>query len=440
MVCSDGNACTDDTCNPSNGNCIYTNDDGNTCTDGDACTPVDSCVNGACMPGTPISCDDGNTCTLDSCSAGICQHVPGGSCSVSGTVAYYRNNLSSSEPSAKPVPNAGVDGTGDALADDLTDGSGLYAISGLAGNVTIATVPKYGAPRASDHNGAITSFDASLAAQSSVLLVTLSPNQRLAADVTGNGAVTSLDASFIAQFAVLVVDHFPVATSSASDWKFLRCDTYVDATNNTCGPASFTHNPLTGSPIDNFFAILYGDVSGNWASAVPPLTGQGEEAIAADDAQKARALKLAGIPPAGRPANLAPARLSIEGWNGPLPAGQRRELFVVAQNADGIQGLDLVLGFDPGVLRVVGVEPAGIGAGLAAVTHHDGQLQRIAAYGPAALAGSGAVLKITVEAQANVGRSLPVSMNAQANEGRIPVKVTGTKPVAPRPGRDGGPQ
>ena len=51
---------------------------GTPCTDGEsACTPIDTCQGGVCV-GTPLNCDDGNPCTLDSCSPGLgCQNTPG---------------------------------------------------------------------------------------------------------------------------------------------------------------------------------------------------------------------------------------------------------------------------------------------------------------------------------------------------------------------------
>jgi hypothetical protein len=63
--CSDGNSCTLDSCDPSVG-CVF-RPTGGGCSDGDACTGGDLCVNGACRPGPPVSCNDDNTCTADSC-------------------------------------------------------------------------------------------------------------------------------------------------------------------------------------------------------------------------------------------------------------------------------------------------------------------------------------------------------------------------------------
>ena len=66
-TCNDGNACTDDTCNPQNGHCSHANDNTNSCSDGNACTS-DVCVSGACV-GTPsVDCNDGNACTDDACN------------------------------------------------------------------------------------------------------------------------------------------------------------------------------------------------------------------------------------------------------------------------------------------------------------------------------------------------------------------------------------
>lgn len=76
--CNDANTCTDDTC-PA-GACVFS-DNTSPCDDGDACTGGDTCSVGVCS-GTPIAgcqvctlntdCDDANTCTDDTCPAGVC--------------------------------------------------------------------------------------------------------------------------------------------------------------------------------------------------------------------------------------------------------------------------------------------------------------------------------------------------------------------------------
>ncbi len=67
------NPCTDDSCDPWTGNCVFTPNN-NTCSDGNACTLNDTCVAGQCV-GTRNPCDDGDPCTRDYCVDG-----PGGGC------------------------------------------------------------------------------------------------------------------------------------------------------------------------------------------------------------------------------------------------------------------------------------------------------------------------------------------------------------------------
>lgn len=59
--CDDGNTAAGDCCD---GACAI---ETGSCDDGDPCTTGDSCVVGECTGGTPVSCDDGIACTVDSC-------------------------------------------------------------------------------------------------------------------------------------------------------------------------------------------------------------------------------------------------------------------------------------------------------------------------------------------------------------------------------------
>ncbi len=65
VSCIDGNACTDDACDPDEG-CLHTPNEA-PCSDGNVCTVDDACGAGECIPGTPLSCSDDNLCTDDSC-------------------------------------------------------------------------------------------------------------------------------------------------------------------------------------------------------------------------------------------------------------------------------------------------------------------------------------------------------------------------------------
>ncbi|MFQ5479120.1 MAG: hypothetical protein ACE5E4_10935, partial [Candidatus Binatia bacterium] len=67
--CDDGNGCTVDLCLPS-GACHHANA-AVACDDGDACTTGESCSDGACVGGSAVICDDGNACTDDLCDPAV---------------------------------------------------------------------------------------------------------------------------------------------------------------------------------------------------------------------------------------------------------------------------------------------------------------------------------------------------------------------------------
>ena len=68
--CGDGQACTLDLCDPSDGACSHVPTTGN-CSDDDPCTVGESCAGGACAGGQPAVCDDGNPCTSDTCAPAV---------------------------------------------------------------------------------------------------------------------------------------------------------------------------------------------------------------------------------------------------------------------------------------------------------------------------------------------------------------------------------
>ena len=69
-LCDDGNACTHDVCDASAGCSSLTAVlDGKPCDDLDKCTKGETCKTDSCAGGQPVSCDDGNPCTLDGCDA-----------------------------------------------------------------------------------------------------------------------------------------------------------------------------------------------------------------------------------------------------------------------------------------------------------------------------------------------------------------------------------
>jgi hypothetical protein len=432
--CDDGSACTVDSCT---GN-VCTHQaipSGSACDDGDACTVGDTCQAGACSS-TAISCNDNDACTSDSCGGGICTHGASGACGFAGTVRYYRDGAASVEPSGKPVGTVGIDSNQDFTANAITGTSGTYAIGNLFGAVSISTLPKFGSPRAADHNGAITSLDASLISAHAVGSVTLSASQRIAADVTGDGSISALDASKVAQFSVELIDHFDAATASGSDWRFLRCDHYTSATQQDCGTPSFTVNPLVGTQTGDFYAVLLGDVTGNWQGVSGLAPAETDEGSLGAPGRAAAATLRASAPATQRTAPSGPARLSISGWPGRLAKGARIDVLLNLQNADGIEAVDLLLRYDAKRLAVVGVAAGSLSPELAVASHASDGAEKIAAYGTVPLQGSGAFLTVTLEALEDFASARPFAVEARANEGRLPLGVgTVPKPSPSKPSR-----
>jgi hypothetical protein len=110
-LCSDGNQCTTDDCDPVTG-CRSVAKIGS-CDDGKVCTQGESCVGGVCAGGTPVLCDDGNQCTIDSCDA------------VVGCVSVVLGSGSACKP-ADPCQQAGVCDKANCVggqAKDCSDGN-----------------------------------------------------------------------------------------------------------------------------------------------------------------------------------------------------------------------------------------------------------------------------------------------------------------------------
>jgi len=445
--CEDANPCTDDVC--VDGRCRNVAnaapcDDADPCTAGDACT--DRQCRGIPVPGCCISdcgCDDGVHCTVDACSANACLHVadaaacddadvctddlctpqgclrdPNGTCAVAGTVHYFRDGAAHVEPGTGPVPGIPIACTGSATAGMSTDAAGAYILPALWGAVTVEAGGIWGEPRAAD-GGAITSFDAVLIARHAVGLSTLSPNQGIAGDVSGNGEVTAFDAARVAQFAVELLDHFEVAAAAGSDWRLLRCDAYPD-----CGPPRYVHPSLDGERTDDFHAVLYGDVSGNWSSTggrlAPPAEPE-ESAAGREDRAEAARRRDAG-PPTDAPAS-AGVSLTLSGLD-PLPApGTIRDLTLRAEHADGMESIDLVLQVDPVAWSILDVRTVGAGTAFRLARNLGPETSRIALYGLDPFRGSGDLLVVTVRAERR-NRPVPLpALTARVNEGRIPVTV-----------------
>jgi len=239
--------------------------------------------------------------------------------------------------------------------------NGQYAFTGL---------PLQGmdlVPRSQDTTrAAISSLDAAHTLQAAVGLRVLTPDQARAADVTGNGAVSALDASRILQFTVGAVPALPVAESCDSDWLFAPrpaaapnqelVDPVVGAAG--CAPGCIRYAPLTASATgQDFVAIAFGDVTGNWTETAAQVTGQAPAVVIGTTART---------------------------------SGGKLRLPVYVSAAEPFNGLELVLRYAPATLDVASVRLAQAPGGTMIATHSPAPgVVRIAAAGAAALNPSG---------------------------------------------------
>ncbi len=165
---------------------------------------------------------------------------------VSGTISYYGNE--------SLVPDATVVLDGRITA---TSAQGEFLFSNVPGGNYVLAPAKSG-----EIGNAISAYDASFILQKIVGLTALTPYQMIAADVTGNGAVSAFDASYILQLIVGLIDEFP----TGKDWTFVPVDFSISESNWNAAPDSISFAPLNSDQTEqNFYAIVYGDVTGNWA-------------------------------------------------------------------------------------------------------------------------------------------------------------------------------
>lgn len=124
---------------------------------------------------------------------------------------------------------------------------------------------------------AISALDAAWIQQYLVGKRTFTPDQMLAADVTGDGTVSSLDAAYIQKYVVGKLTHFPAALACGSDFLFVpeptpRAGVTVvmpSLKQGACTQGQIVLDPSLSLPAHelNFRAILLGDVTMSWREA-----------------------------------------------------------------------------------------------------------------------------------------------------------------------------
>jgi len=166
---------------------------------------------------------------------------------VTGKTHYYSND--------NPVAESQV-----SLNELLTtsNNAGMFIFTEVPeGNYTLMS------SKDGDTGTAISAFDASKILRYIVGIDTLSPYQKIAADVSGNGSISALDASFILKYVVGIIAQFPVD----DDWTFVPDNFPLDHGNWNNAPDFINYTPLNSNQFDqNFKGIVYGDVSGNWST------------------------------------------------------------------------------------------------------------------------------------------------------------------------------
>jgi 6-phosphogluconolactonase (cycloisomerase 2 family) len=161
---------------------------------------------------------------------------------VSGRVMYYRNDV--------PLPGMTVilEGTDIYTGQSFTktaqtDEDGEYVFSGiLPGDYTLMpseTAPVSARPSATD---------ASKIARHAAGAYPFDWYQKLAADVTGNGTISGTDASYVARCAAGIT---PSVNDEGISWQF--------------EPSPLTVSPESDLENQDFTAVMFGDVSGNYS-------------------------------------------------------------------------------------------------------------------------------------------------------------------------------
>jgi hypothetical protein len=136
--------CKLNVCDPANGTCGFAYlVDGTPCTDGDQCTVSDRCEGGACIPGLPRDCSDGQPCTHDTCSVAfgcVNEAIPG--CTGCQTAEDCRDGNPCTDDSCDPDSGACShpalqDGSGCSDGDACTGGDLCQGGACLPGQVDV---------------------------------------------------------------------------------------------------------------------------------------------------------------------------------------------------------------------------------------------------------------------------------------------------------------
>jgi subtilisin family serine protease len=303
-----------------------------------------------------------------------------------GSIQYFQDN--------RPVSNTSLELVGVGAQSASSDAGGAFSFA------TVQTGAYTLTPNKEDQITDITAYDASLILQASAGSITLTTNQRLAADVNASGTVSAMDASLILQRAVgLLSGYFPGAGRS---WLF--------------SPAERTYPLLNGNLAgQDFTAILIGDVSGDW-------DGVGDEG--GEPESDAGRVTLGGTSVA--------LTLPDVIWPGD---GTVEVPLQIARGAADVYSLDLRLTYDASRLTLLDVTPGdpAEGAMLFANTSQPG-LVRIALASGSPLSRDGDLLTLSFQVTDSLATPAALSwQRASVDEGAVVAVVDSGYVADPTP-------
>jgi N-acetylneuraminic acid mutarotase len=300
---------------------------------------------------------------------------------ITGTVTY-----GNAIPAAtRFVSNVTVTGSGSPTVMAMTDApgptAGQYSLSGFGVGSYTVTVTKTGG-----QNG-ITSFDAAKIAQHVAGISPLTGNQLSVADVSGNGIVSSFDAANIAKYVVASPPY-----GITGNWRFSPVSrNYPSVTTTIAG--------------EDYTALLFGEVSGNWTNTGARPIGSGQWQSTVEEGE-----------PEGSIAVNVPQLVT--------PADTEIIIPVAVQGAadKGIISYEFDLRYDPSVMQPQ-ADPADLAGtvsrGLSVVTNAiEPGLLRVVVYGAMPISNDGVLLNLRFMAVGKVGSVSPLSFERiMFNEG-----------------------
>ena len=183
---------------------------------------------------------------------------------ISGNIGYFNES--------NPVPNVGLELTGDNTYSTTTDESGDYFLFEIPGGNYIST------PSKADDLGGLSGVDASRIARFVAELYSFNCLEMISADVSMNNSISSTDASRVARYVAFLITEM---NSNGIEWVFTP-ESIPDCAD---WPPIVYENTREYFPIDSdltdedFIGIRLGDVSGNWSPDVrESLTYESSEA------------------------------------------------------------------------------------------------------------------------------------------------------------------